>query len=95
MSLKKYSCLTTYCLKYIHNFLFVSIATQKPVSKDFLSRSLVIERSPLSEEIRKMFKKAVEETPPPTKGRPSCATDTKGILYFFEVHIIPNLFFHW
>ncbi|XP_053405110.1 uncharacterized protein LOC123566419 [Mercenaria mercenaria] len=42
-----------------------SPATKTPVSKDFLSRSLVMERSPLSEEIRKMFKKAVEETPPP------------------------------
>lgn len=45
-----------------------------PVTKDFLSRSLVMERSPLSEEIRKMFKKAVEDTPPPpeTKEKPVC-----------------------
>ncbi|XP_060589090.1 uncharacterized protein LOC132744391 [Ruditapes philippinarum] len=42
-----------------------SPVTKTPVTKDFLSRSLVMERSPLSEEIRKMFKKAIEDTPPP------------------------------
>lgn len=52
-----------------------SPVTQVPVSKELLSRSLVMERSPLSEEIRRMFKKAVEETPPPTVERSTCRTE--------------------
>ncbi|KAL4227375.1 HAUS augmin-like complex subunit 6 [Mactra antiquata] len=40
------------------------LGEKTPVSTDVLSRSLVTERSPLTDEIRKMFKQALADTPP-------------------------------
>ena len=37
------------------------------MTKDLLSKSLILERSPLTEDIRQMFEKALAETPPRAK----------------------------